>query len=85
MDLGSIEDLLRPASLAERKQRLGLLNGNTAPTAAVAPLNGSPSKSGLAAGTISTNHHSTTDACTSTATGRVSTTTAAVSSKFNKT
>ena len=89
MDLGSIEDLLRPASLAERKQRLGLLNGNTVPctAAAVAPLNGSPSKPGLAAGTIAINHHSsTTDACTSTATGRVSTTTAAVSSKFiNKT
>ena len=25
MDLGSIEDLLRPASLKERKQKLGLL------------------------------------------------------------
>ena len=80
MDLDSIEDLLRPASLAERKQRLGLLNGNTA--AAVAPRNSSPSKPGLATGTISTNHHSTTDICTSTATGSVSTT-AAVSSKFN--
>lgn len=29
MDLGSIEDLLRPASLAERKKRLGLLDDGT--------------------------------------------------------
>ena len=35
MDLGSIEDLLRPASLVERKKRLGLLDG--APTKKLAP------------------------------------------------
>ena len=66
MDLGSIEDLLRPASLIERKQRLGLLND-------VAP-SSSPSKS-LATGTI--NHTST---ATSTANNGVST--AAEPSKF---
>ena len=66
MDLGSIEDLLRPASLIERKQRLGLLNDVTPSS--------SPSKS-LAAGTINR-----TSTATSTASNCVST--AAKSSEF---
>jgi hypothetical protein len=78
MDLGSIEDLLRPASLAERKQRLGLLNGSNATAAVTAPLNGSPSKRPVVTGTI--NHRIiTTD--TSTATDNT-VSTAAESSKF---
>lgn len=32
MDIGSIEDLLRPASLVERKQKLGLLAADGSPT-----------------------------------------------------
>lgn len=38
MDLGSIEDLLRPASLRERKQKLGLLAADGAPSRNLAPV-----------------------------------------------
>lgn len=73
MDRGSIEDLLRPASLIERKQRLGLLNGSAAP--APSSTNGrSPSPSttkNLAAGTI--NHNTAADTSTHTITSSVPT------------